>query len=84
LRRLICGVGSLGRFLAPTARVCGEGVFSSVGEVLRGMAGVFDEARQNLTDGGLSGWAQTVVDATGCERNCAVEQMRRAVSGFVA
>ena len=38
--------------MLPTARVAAKGDFIAVGEVLRGMAGVFDEARQNLNRNG--------------------------------
>ncbi len=41
--------------MLPTARVAAKRDFIAVGEVLRGMAGGFDEARQNLRrNGGLS------------------------------
>ena len=38
--------------MLPTARIAAKGDFIGVGEILRGVAGVFDEARQNLNRNG--------------------------------
>jgi len=38
--------------MLPTARIAAKGDFIAIGDVLRGMAGVFDEARRNLKRNG--------------------------------